>query len=214
MTATLFKAKSCLHPPAELPQPECCLAVPDSHSGTIPGIQVFSLICCRLPIVYIAAAGPNHDYDNYDYHYSHDHPRLGRGVGARPRPSPRHVRVESGPVGGHTRLIKDIAREHSAPDPVKTRVYLRVGASQAGPLAQRARLPGPRRLRRRLARRARQRAARVQGRGLGVHPGNTRAPPRRGAFPREERPFPVSQDASYGAWRRKAERMACHWPTL
>jgi hypothetical protein len=31
-------------------------------------------------------------------------------------------------VGGRTRLIKDIAREHSAPDPVMTRVYLRVGA--------------------------------------------------------------------------------------
>jgi hypothetical protein len=32
------------------------------------------------------------------------------------------------PVGGRTRLIKDIAREHNAPDRVMTRVYLRVGA--------------------------------------------------------------------------------------
>jgi hypothetical protein len=32
------------------------------------------------------------------------------------------------PVGGRTRLVKDIAREHNAPDPVITRVYLRVGA--------------------------------------------------------------------------------------
>jgi hypothetical protein len=32
------------------------------------------------------------------------------------------------PVGGRTHLVKDIAREHSAPDPVMTRVYLCVGA--------------------------------------------------------------------------------------
>jgi hypothetical protein len=30
------------------------------------------------------------------------------------------------PVGGRTRLVRDIAREHSAPDPVMTRIYLRV----------------------------------------------------------------------------------------
>jgi hypothetical protein len=32
------------------------------------------------------------------------------------------------PVGERTRLIKDIAHEHNAPDPLMTRVYLRVGA--------------------------------------------------------------------------------------
>jgi hypothetical protein len=32
------------------------------------------------------------------------------------------------PVGGRTRLVKDIAREHGASDPVITRAYLRVSA--------------------------------------------------------------------------------------
>ena len=31
-------------------------------------------------------------------------------------------------MGGRTRLVKDVAREHSAPDPVITRVYLRVSS--------------------------------------------------------------------------------------
>jgi hypothetical protein len=32
------------------------------------------------------------------------------------------------PVGGRTRLVKDIAREHSAPDPVMTHVYLSISS--------------------------------------------------------------------------------------
>jgi hypothetical protein len=74
------------------------------------------------------------------------------------------------PVGGRTRLVRDIAREHGAMSLTRSRVrprdHARLPARQRGPSPQRARLPGPLRLRRRLARRALQGAARVQGRGV------------------------------------------------
>jgi hypothetical protein len=95
----------------------------------------------------------------HDCHYYYDHdPRLGRRGSARPRPSPRHVGVARGPRGR--------AHAPSASTARPTRDYARLPARQRGPSAQRARLPGPRRLRRHLAQRARQGAARAQGRAL------------------------------------------------
>jgi hypothetical protein len=118
------------------------------------------------------------------------------------------------PVGGRTRLIKDIAREHSAPDWMMTRVYFRIRPVSV-PVARNFQdldayaaawrsvlVGGPRPLREYKAAavycaksiRARRRA---EERFLAKHPRPTAT---------------INKAHAHRAWRRNAERMALHWP--
>jgi hypothetical protein len=168
----------------------------------------------KQPFSSQVATNHNHDHEDDQRLLSAQFFRLGQGVGARPTSLPRHVRVARGrprtpwapDQGIQGNWIKEISLKHNTPDSLMTLPLThRLFACRRGPSASRARLPGPRRLRRRLARSACKPAR--SARGIFARCSAEERFARRG----HQQSNKNHKAHALRAWRCNAKRMARRW---